>query len=46
VPVLGADAEAFVADFAARIEAAYPRQADGGVLYPFSRVFIVAQRGA
>ena len=46
VPVLGADAEAFVADFAARVEAAYPRQREGGVLFPFSRVFIVAQRGA
>jgi trans-aconitate 2-methyltransferase len=46
LPALGAEAQAFVADFAARIEAAYPRQAGGGVLFPFSRVFIVAQRGA
>lgn len=46
VAVLGDDAEAFVAQFAARIEAAYPRRDDGTVLYPFSRVFIVAQRGA
>ncbi|HEY5365704.1 MAG TPA: methyltransferase [Casimicrobiaceae bacterium] len=46
IAALGADAEAFVDDFAARIEAAYPRRADGSVLFPFSRVFIVAQRGA
>ncbi|MEO8849441.1 MAG: methyltransferase domain-containing protein [Casimicrobiaceae bacterium] len=45
IAALGSGADAFVADFAARIEHAYPRGADGQVLFPFSRVFIVAQRG-
>jgi trans-aconitate 2-methyltransferase len=44
--VLGAEMETFVGEFAARIEAAYPRRDDGSVLFPFSRIFIVAQRGA
>jgi trans-aconitate 2-methyltransferase len=39
-------AEAFVADYAARIERAYPRRADGHVLFPFSRIFMIVQRGA
>ncbi|HEV8503071.1 MAG TPA: methyltransferase domain-containing protein [Casimicrobiaceae bacterium] len=43
---LGDDAEAFVAEFAARVEVAYPRRGDGIVLFPFARVFIVVQRGA
>ena len=39
-------AEAFVADYAARIEQAYPRRANGTVLFPFSRIFLIVQRGA
>ena len=35
---------AFVDDYATRVEAAYPRQPDGGVLFPFRRVFVVATR--
>jgi trans-aconitate 2-methyltransferase len=34
----------FVADYAARIERDYPRRGDGSVLFPFSRIFFVAQR--
>ena len=49
LPFLGALGEAeqraFVAAFAARVEAAYPRRADGGVLFPFRRIFIIAMRG-
>jgi trans-aconitate 2-methyltransferase len=39
-------AEAFVADYSARIERAYPRRKDGSVLFPFSRIFLVALRGS
>ena len=39
-----ADRERFVADYASRIERAYPRRADGGVLFPFRRLFVVATR--
>ncbi len=35
---------AFVEDYAARIRVAYPARADGSVLFPFRRVFIVATR--
>lgn len=35
---------AFVADYALRVERAYPRQDDGSVLFPFRRLFIVARR--
>jgi trans-aconitate 2-methyltransferase len=35
---------AFLADFTARIAAAYPPLADGRVLLQFPRLFIVAQR--
>jgi trans-aconitate 2-methyltransferase len=38
-------AEAFVADYAARIEQAYPRRVDGTVLFPFARIFMMVQRG-
>lgn len=42
---LNADArDTFVADYAQRIEGAYRRRDDGTVLFPFRRVFIVAQR--
>jgi trans-aconitate 2-methyltransferase len=33
----------FLADYAARIALAYPRQADGRTLLPFRRIFIVAR---
>jgi trans-aconitate 2-methyltransferase len=45
VAALAGDAEAFIGEFAARIVRAYPRGGDGHVLFPFSRIFIVAQRG-
>jgi len=35
---------AFLAAYAARIAAAYPKQPDGRTLLPFKRIFIVAQR--
>lgn len=38
------DRGAFLAAYAARIAAAYPRQADGRTLLPFRRLFIVARR--
>ena len=34
---------AFEAEFRARLAAAYPSRADGTVLLPFRRVFVVAQ---
>jgi len=40
----GDDAEAFFADYTARLRAAYPKQADGSTLFPFRRLFIVARR--
>ncbi len=47
-PFLGAlDAagqQAFLADYGARIAAAYPLRPDGRVLFPFRRLFVVAQR--
>jgi len=39
-----AQRDAFVAGYATRIESAYPRRADGSVLFPFRRLFIVATR--
>jgi trans-aconitate 2-methyltransferase len=39
---LGDDAPAFLADYAARLRAAYPPLPDGRTLFPFRRVFIVA----
>lgn len=38
------DRQRFVDDYAARIERAYPRRADGNVMFPFRRLFIVATR--
>ena len=38
------EGRAFIADYAVRVGAAYPLRADGRVLYPFRRVFIVATR--
>jgi trans-aconitate 2-methyltransferase len=50
VPFVGAldedEREAFVADFAARIAGAYVPRADGTVLFPFRRLFVVARRGS
>lgn len=40
----GGARDAFVAGYAAGIEPAYRRRADGSVLFPFRRVFIVATR--
>src|SRR5579859_304585 len=36
--------EAFVADYAARLREAYPRESDGTTLFPFRRLFILATR--
>jgi trans-aconitate 2-methyltransferase len=43
-PLDPAEREAFLADYRERIETAYPAAADGTVLLPFPRLFIVAQR--
>ena len=40
----GAEREAFEADYARRILAAYPPEGDGRTLFPFRRLFIVARR--
>lgn len=48
LPVLealtGAELEAFLAEYQARLAAAYPRRPDGRTLFPFRRLFIVARR--
>jgi trans-aconitate 2-methyltransferase len=48
-PLLDALAEpersAFLALYAARIRAAYPRRQDGRTIFPFRRLFIVAHAG-
>ncbi len=48
-PLLDALAEPdrgrFLADYSARMAAAYPRRADGVTLFPFRRLFIVAKKG-
>lgn len=36
---------AFLAEYAARVAAAYPPQADGRTIYPFRRLFLIASRG-
>lgn len=41
----GAEQAAFEADYRKRVAAWYPAQADGRTLFPFRRLFIVAQRG-
>ena len=38
------DVAKFIAAFAARMAAAYPRQSNGQTLFPFRRLFLVAQR--
>jgi trans-aconitate 2-methyltransferase len=35
---------AFIEDVSARVAKAYPRLADGRVLFPFRRVFLIASR--
>ncbi len=40
----GAEREAFVAEYKARLTAAYPRRASGKTLFPFQRRFVVAAR--
>ncbi|MFC3677797.1 methyltransferase domain-containing protein [Ferrovibrio xuzhouensis] len=42
----GAERDAFEADYRARVGAAYPKEADGRTLFPFRRLFILAQRKA
>ncbi len=39
-----AERRAYLADYAERLRRAYPRRADGRTLFPFRRLFIVAQR--
>ena len=39
----GDEREAFVADYKKRLTAAYPRRGDGSTLFPFKRLFAVAQ---
>jgi trans-aconitate 2-methyltransferase len=38
------DAAKFIEAFARRMAAAYPRQSNGQTLFPFRRLFLVAQR--
>ena len=40
----GAEREAYLEDYRARLREAYPRRPDGRTLFPFRRLFIVAQR--
>lgn len=45
VTALGTDdADEFLHAYAARLRSAYPPQADGTTLFPFRRIFVVAQR--
>ncbi|MEM7505630.1 MAG: trans-aconitate 2-methyltransferase [Pseudomonadota bacterium] len=45
-PLNGTEADAFLAAYRPRIEAAYPVRADGQILFPFPRRFLVACRGS
>ncbi len=38
------DGAKFLADFAKRLAVAYPRQSNGQTLFPFRRLFLIAQR--
>lgn len=38
----GADRDAFIAAYQAKLNAAYPRRTDGTTLFPFQRLFVVA----
>ncbi len=40
----GAEREAYVQDYKARLNRAYPMRASGKVLFPFKRLFVVARR--
>ena len=40
----GAEREAFIAAYKMRLDAAYPRRADGRTLFPFQRLFVVAAK--
>src|ERR1700742_2584141 len=40
----GAEREAYVQDYKARLNEAYPMRASGKVLFPFRRLFVVARR--
>lgn len=40
----GAERDAFLAEYRARLSRAYPRRPGGGTLYPFQRLFAVATR--
>jgi trans-aconitate 2-methyltransferase len=42
---LPADQERFLADYLREIDVTYSRQPDGRVLFPFRRLFVIAQRG-
>lgn len=41
----GDERQAFLDDYADRLDAAYPRRADGRTLFPFRRLFLLARRG-
>ncbi len=43
-PLTPADRTAFLAEYFTRITAAYPLQSTGQVLFPFNRLFIIAER--
>lgn len=44
---LGDDAAAgYLAEYGAALRKAYPKRPDGGTLYPFARLFVVARRAA
>lgn len=40
----GDERTAFEADYAARLRQAYPKEADGRTLFPFRRIFLIAER--
>jgi len=42
----GAEREGFEAAYRGLIAAAYPKESDGSTLFPFRRLFLVAQKGA
>lgn len=43
-PLDAEERDAFIAQYRARLRDAYPRRADGKTLFPFQRLFVVAQR--
>ncbi|ARU88832.1 trans-aconitate 2-methyltransferase [Pseudomonas sp. M30-35] len=44
IPLTASEQDAFIADYLQRISRAYPALADGSVLLPFPRLFIIARR--